>query len=99
MPEVGCVADDSMDRHLRDLDALLRSTGDAPVDRRGCRGHPLVGECGRAGLDRALDRRAEIVQDSKRRELTERGKARPKPCEPCSPISSVRSRPTSIACY
>lgn len=58
---------------LRDLDTLLRTAGDAPVDADGVadvvRWWDSVAE---PGLVRALDRRSETVQDSKRRELDER---------------------------
>jgi hypothetical protein len=61
---------------LRDLDALLRSAGDAPVEPEGLEEVIRWWESVVApGLTRALDRRSETVQDSKRRELTERAAA------------------------
>jgi superfamily II DNA or RNA helicase len=61
---------------LRDLDALFRSAGDAPVEPEGLEEVIRWWESVVApGLTRALDRRSETVQDSKRRELTERAAA------------------------
>lgn len=61
---------------LRDLDSLLRSAGDEPIDSDGIddavRWWDDVVE---PGLNRALERRAETVQESKRRELAERAQA------------------------
>jgi len=61
---------------LRDLDALLRTAGDQTVDTSELaevdRWWESVVE---PGLNSALDRRAETVQDSKRRELVERARA------------------------
>ena len=58
---------------LRDLDELIRSAGDEPEDSdavvEAIRWWDSVVE---PGLVRALDRRSETVQDSKRRELAER---------------------------
>ncbi len=61
---------------LRDLDALLASAGEAPLDPEGLEGVIRWWDSVVApGLTRALDRRSETVQDSKRRELTERAAA------------------------
>jgi superfamily II DNA or RNA helicase len=61
---------------LRDLDTLVRSAGDDPVDTAGVdetvRWWESVVE---PGLNRALDRRADTVQEAKRRELAERAEA------------------------
>ena len=58
---------------LRDLDALLHSAGEEPADTDGVveaiHWWDTVVE---PNLVRALDRRSETVQDSKRRELAER---------------------------
>jgi superfamily II DNA or RNA helicase len=61
---------------LRDLDTLLRSAGGAPAGSDGIDDavrwwDDVVDE----GLNRALERRAETVQDSKRRELAERAQS------------------------
>ncbi len=61
---------------LRDLDALLRSAADSPVEPEGLEEVIRWWDSVVApGLTRALDRRSETVQDSKRRELTERAAA------------------------
>ena len=61
---------------LRDLDALLRTAGGAPLDITGIddaiRWWDSVVE---PGLTKALDRRSETVQESKQRELSERAEA------------------------
>jgi hypothetical protein len=61
---------------LRDLDTLLRTAGLAPEDRTALadalRWWDDVIE---PGLTRALERRAETVQDSKQRELADRAEA------------------------
>lgn len=58
---------------LRDLDALLRSVGGEPTDVGGIdEAIRWWDEVVEPGLNRALDRRAETVQESKRRELAER---------------------------
>jgi len=60
----------------RDLDALLRSAGGIPEDDGALDGaHRWWEEVVEPGLVRALDRRAEAVQESKERELAERADA------------------------
>jgi superfamily II DNA or RNA helicase len=61
---------------LRDLDALLRSAGHAPADTGDLHDFERWWDSVVApGLNKALDRRSETVQDSKRRELAERANA------------------------
>jgi hypothetical protein len=61
---------------LRDLDALLGTAGEAPPDAEGLKGVIRWWDSVVApGLAKALDRRSETVQESKRRELTERAAA------------------------
>ena len=58
---------------LRDLDAVLAAAGEPPDDREAL--EPLLrwwDDVVEPGLSRALDRRSDAVQDSKRRELAER---------------------------
>lgn len=58
---------------LRDIDTLLRTAGDAPHDSDSVADVVRWWDSvAKPGLVRALDRRSETVQDSKRRELDER---------------------------
>ena len=61
---------------LRDLDMLLAGAGAPPEDRTAL--EPLLrwwDDVVEPGLSRALDRRSDVVQDSKQRELVERAEA------------------------
>ena len=61
---------------LRDLDMLLAGAGAPPEDRTAL--EPLLrwwDDVVEPGLSRALDRRSDVVQDAKQRELAERAEA------------------------
>lgn len=61
---------------LRDLDALLRSARGAPADNAGlAEAQRWWDDVVEPGLQRALERRADTVQESKQRELAERAAA------------------------
>jgi len=83
---------------LRDLDILLQSTRDEAADGDG------IGEAVRwwddvvkPGLNRALERRAEAVQESKQRDWPSAPRLRPTRCGQCSPTCNGRSRTTSTS--